>query len=93
MFTLPVNVAAVPVTLFTAMFGVLARLNAVVAKATDVPAPSVEVPFTVKFPETVKSAALETAAALNALYATASITSPFCAPPANIEKVDPFVDV
>ncbi len=54
-----------------------------VAKATVVPAPKkVEVPFTVKFPETVKSAAVETtAAALNALYATASMTSPSSAPP------------
>ena len=70
------------------------RLNAVVAKATDVPAPKKdEVPFTVKFPETVRSAALVTVAALNALYATASITSPLSAPPFKTENVDPSVDV
>ena len=67
------------------MSGLPLRLNAVVAKETDVPAPSVEVPFTVKFPETVRSAAVETtAAALNALYATASMTSPSSAPPFKI---------
>ena len=36
------------------MSGLPLRLNAVVAKETDVPAPSVEVPFTVRFPETVR---------------------------------------
>ena len=94
MFTLPVNVAATPVTLLTAMFGVPARLYDVVAKATDVPAPAkVADPFTVKFPETVRSAALVTVAALNALYAIPSITSPLVTPPFNIEKVDPSVEV
>ena len=52
--------------------GLPLRLNAVVAKETDVPEPAkVAYPFTVKFPETVRSDALVTVAALNALNATA----------------------
>ena len=97
--TTPVKVAATPVIFLavislTVTSGVPLRANAVVAKATDVPAPAkVADPFTVKFPETVRSAALVTVPALNALYATASITSPFSTPPFNIENVDPSVDV
>ena len=77
-----------------AISGVPLRLNAVLAKPTDVPEPAkLAVPFTVKFPETVKSAALETAEALNALYATASRASPSDAPPFNIENVEPSEEV
>ena len=97
--TTPVKVAATPVMFLavislTVTSGVPLRLNDVVAKATDVPAPAnVADPLTVKFPETVRSAALVTAAALNALYAIPSITSPVVTPPFNIEKVDPSVEV
>ena len=95
--TSPVNVAATPVRFLTATSGVPLRANAVVAKETDVPAAiaplKVVVPFTVKFPETVRFDALVTDAALNALYATPSITSPSAAPPFNTEKVDPSVEV
>ena len=74
--------------------GVPLRANAVVAKETDVPAPAkVEDPSTVRSPETVRFDALVTVAALNALYATPSITSPLVAPPFNTEKVDPSVEV
>ena len=70
------------------------RLNAVVAKATDVPAPAkVADPFTVRFPETVRSDALETVPALNALNAIASRASPSDAPPFNIVNVDPSEEV
>ena len=37
--------------------------------------------------------AFDTLAALNALYATPSRTSPFCAPPFNTVKVDPSEEV
>ena len=74
--------------------GLPLRLNAVVANDTDVPAPAkVADPFTVKFPETVRSDALVTVAALNALNATASRTSPSDAPPFNIENVEPSEEV
>jgi hypothetical protein len=97
-----VKVAATPVIFLavislTVTSGVPLRANAVVAKETDVPAATaplkVVVPFTVRSPETVRVDALVTVAALNALYATASITSPFSTPPFNTENVDPSVDV
>ena len=97
--TTPVKVAATPVIFLavislTVTSGVPSRLYAVVAKETDVPAlTKVADPFTVKFPETVRSAALVIVAALNALYATPSITSPEVTPPPTIEKVDPSVEV
>ena len=76
------------------MSGVPLRLNAVVAKETDVPEPAkVALPFTVRFPETVRSDALVTVAALNALYATASRASPSAVPPFNTENVEPSEEV
>ena len=84
----------------TVKSGVPSRAYAVVAKETEVPAPSVAIPVTFKFPLTAKSPptvklalAFDTLAALNALYATPSRTSPFCAPPFNTAKVDPSEEV
>ena len=95
--TTPVKVAATPVTFLTEISGVPSRAYAVVAKETEVPAatdPKLADPVTVYLPPTLKfPGALSIVAALNALYATASITSPFSAPPFNIEKFDPSVEV
>ena len=53
--TTPVKVAATPVRFLTVKSGVPSRAYAVVAKETEVPAPSVAIPVTFKFPLTAKS--------------------------------------
>ena len=89
--TNPLKVPPTPVKFLTVMSGVPSRLNAVVAKETELPAatdPNDNSPVTLKLP-----GALLTEAALNALYATASITSPFVAPPPKTANVDPSEEV